>query len=153
MHHYGYFFLLLCLFGCQPKTEPQAQAWAQYPIITQAQRYADSTQLLLPLLLAKRDSIGTTNEFEALKIMNSHNMIEENLSRLTALLDSLESPAAIQDFDVYKQQVQIQSDYLKALYLSSNATLRENSLSLGTWDKAPVGVADSVLTPVGKQQQ
>jgi hypothetical protein len=153
MQYYGYFFLLLLLFGCQPKTEPQEQAWAQHPIIAQAQRYADSTQSMLPLLLAKRDSIGATNEFEALKIMNSHNMIEENLSRLTALLDSLKSPAAIQDFDVYKQQVQIQTDYLKALYLSSNAMLKENSLSLGTWDKAPAGVSDSILTPVGKQRQ
>jgi hypothetical protein len=150
--HYRYLFLLLSLVACQPKAADQQAFWGSDPIVAHARLYADSARSLLPLLREKHAALVEVNEFEAVKTRGSHDQLESNLANLESLLDSLLSPGALTDRDDYKQQLQVQADYLKALYLFGKSTLTEGSYSLGTWEKAPVSRGDSSLSPVGRSQ-
>jgi hypothetical protein len=46
------------------------------------------------------------------------------------------------------QDIQIQVDYIETLIAASEAILRGNSLSFGTWEGVP-NPSDSLSTPVG----
>lgn len=96
----------------------------------------DSCAILIPLWQHKMDSLSKTNEFEALKIQNNLNILEENrqdLQELTTL--DLKSLRKTEDLNNHLLQLSTQTQYVQALLASGKAIYEEHSQSFGKWKK------------------
>lgn len=105
------------------------------------------------LLLARADSLKLINEFEAIKIYNNLNILDENVTTLQLYIYSL---SYNQDLisDEYQNLMTLaltQSEYVNSLVSSGQALLDNRSLSFGNWKNGqPNEINDSILTPVKK---
>ena len=96
----------------------------------------DSSAIFIPLWQHKMDSLSKINEFEALKIQNNLNILEENLQdlqQLTAL--DLKSFGKKEELNNHLLQLSTQTQYVQALLASGKAIYEEHSQSFGKWKK------------------
>lgn len=101
-----------------------------------AQITLDSCIVLIPRWQKKLDSLGTINEFEALKIQNNLNILEENISDLKKLVaQDLKTLKNKEDEQNHRLQLSTQTQYVQALLASGKAIYEEHSQSFGKWKK------------------
>ena len=132
--------IIITLFGtltwsCQTSTSKSTKnpppAELQLALAT-----LDSCAILIPLWQQKMDSLSKINEFEALKIQNNLNILEENLQdlqKLTAL--DLKSFPKTEELNNHLLQLSTQTQYVQALLASGKAIYEEHSQSFGKWKK------------------
>lgn len=128
---------LCCIltWGCQTSTS-KASKNIPPSELQLAQATLDSCAILIPLWQQKMDSLSKTNEFEALKIQNNLNILEENrhdLQELTTL--DLKSLRKTEDLNNHLLQLSTQTQYVQALLASGKAIYEEHSQSFGKWKK------------------
>lgn len=82
------------------------------------------------------DSLAKVNEFEALKIQNNLNILEESIQDLQQLstLD-LKSFQKTEELNTHLLQLSTQTQYVQALLASGKAIYEEHSQSFGQWKK------------------
>ncbi|WP_421796030.1 hypothetical protein [Haliscomenobacter sp.] len=122
-------------WGCQTSTSQPSKN--NPPAELQlAQATLDSCAIFIPLWQQKMDSLSKINEFEALKIQNNLNILEENLQdlqKLTAL--DLKSFPKTEELNNHLLQLSTQTQYVQALLASGKAIYEEHSQSFGKWKK------------------
>lgn len=122
-------------WGCQTSTSQSSKN--NLPAELQLARATlDSCTILIPLWQQKMDSLSKINEFEALKIQNNLNILEENLQdlqQLTAL--DLKSFPKTEELNNHLLQLSTQTQYVQALLASGKAIYEEHSQSFGKWKK------------------
>lgn len=102
-------------------------------------------------LILRSDSIKVTNEFEAIKIENILNMMDQNVMALQNFKDSLTHGRDHKIYDKIIHTALTQDEYVNTLILSAEALLENRSLSFGTWKNGmPKAINDTILTPVKK---
>lgn len=101
-----------------------------------AQSTLDSCAAVIPLWQKKQDSLSKVNEFEALKIQNNLNILEENIQDLKKLLaQDLKTLKNKEDEQNHLIQMSTQTQYVQALLASGKAIYEEHSQSFGKWEK------------------
>ena len=129
--------LILCSFLWSCQTSSSHSSTGKVPAELQlAEATLDSCATLIPRWQQKMDSLSKVNEFEALKIQNNLNILEENLQdlqQLTAL--DLKSFAKTEDLNNHLLQLSTQTQYVQALLASGKAIYEEHSQSFGKWKK------------------
>lgn len=101
-----------------------------------AQATLDSCAAFIPLWQKKQDSLSKVNEFEALKIQNNLNILEENIQDLKKLLaQDLKILKNKEDEQNHLLQLSTQTQYVQALLASGKAIYEEHSQSFGKWKK------------------
>ena len=122
-------------WSCQISTSESAKN-APPTELQLARATLDSCAILIPLWQQKMDSLSKTNEFEALKIQNNLNILEENLQDLQQLtaLDPKSFPKT-EDLNNHLLQLSTQTQYVQALLASGKAIYEEHSQSFGKWKK------------------
>lgn len=128
---------LCCIltWGCQTFT-PESTKNKPATELQLARATLDSCALFIPLWKEKMDSLSKINEFEALKIQNNLNILEENLQdlqKLTAL--DLKSFPKTEELNNHLLQLSTQTQYVQALLASGKAIYEEHSQSFGKWKK------------------
>lgn len=128
---------LLCSLSWSCQTSTSESSKNNLPTELQlALATLDSSAIFIPLWQQKMDSLSKINEFEALKIQNNLNILEENLEdlqQLTAL--DLKSFAKTEDLNNHLLQLSTQTQYVQALLASGKAIYEEHSQSFGKWKK------------------
>jgi len=128
-------FLGALLCGCQTSTSHSSQDNAPAELLL-AQATLDSCAAFVPLWQQKLDSLSTINEFEALKIQNNLNILEENIQDLKKLLaQDLKILKNKEDEQNHLLQLSTQTQYVQALLASGKAIYEEHSQSFGKWKK------------------
>lgn len=126
--------LILTPLSCQTSTLKTSNSIpAEFQL---AQATLDSCELFIPLWQQRMDSLSKINEFEALKIQNNLNILEENLQdlqQLTAL--DLKSFPKTEELNNHLLQLSTQTQYVQALLASGKAIYEEHSQSFGKWKK------------------
>lgn len=101
-----------------------------------AEATLDSCTAFIPRWQQKLDSLSNVNEFEALKIQNNLNILEENLNDLKRLVaQDLRSLSSKEDEQNHLLQLSTQTQYVQALLASGKAIYEEHSQSFGKWKK------------------
>jgi len=121
--------------GCQTSTSKPSKNNPPSELLL-AQATIDSSAIFIPLWQHKMDSLAKINEFEALKIQNNLNILEENLQdlqQLTAL--DLKSFGKTDELNNHLLQLSTQTQYVQALLASGKAIYEEHSQSFGKWKK------------------
>lgn len=121
--------------GCQISTSKPSKNNPPSELLL-AQATLDSSAIFIPLWQHKMDSLSKINEFEALKIQNNLNILEENLQdlqQLTAL--DLKSFGKTDELNNHLLQLSTQTQYVQALLASGKAIYEEHSQSFGKWKK------------------
>ena len=122
-------------WGCQTSSSESSKNNPPTELkLTQAT--LDSSSIFIPLSQHKMDSLSKINEFEALKIQNNLNILEENLQdlqQLTAL--DLQSFPKTEELNNHLLQLSTQTQYVQALLASGKAIYEEHSQSFGKWKK------------------
>lgn len=128
-------FLGSLIWGCQTSTSKSSKN--NLPTELQlAQATLDSCSIFIPLWQQKMDRLSKINEFEALKIQNNLNILEENrqdLQELTVL--DLKSLRKTGELNNHLLQLSTQTQYVQALLASGKAIYEEHSQSFGKWKK------------------
>lgn len=128
---------LCCIltWGCQTSTSQPSKN--NPPAELQLARATlDSCSIFIPLLQQKMDSLSKINEFEALKIQNNLNILEENLHDLQKLTTlDLKSFPKTEELNNHLLQLSTQTQYVQALLASGKAIYEEHSQSFGKWKK------------------
>jgi hypothetical protein len=107
------------------------------------------SEQILQALQMRYDSVSQMDELDALRIKNTRQELETNLRLMAALEDQYrQHPNESELAKELGQDIQIQVDYIETLIAASEAILRGNSLSFGTWEGVP-NPSDSLSTPVG----
>jgi hypothetical protein len=122
-------------WGCQTSTSESSKNNPPTELKL-AQATLDSCAIFIPLWQHKMDSLSKINEFEALKIQNNLNILEENLQdlqQLTAL--DLKSFPKTEELNNHLLQLSTQTQYVQALLASGKAIYEEHSQSFGKWKK------------------
>ncbi|MBK8516656.1 MAG: hypothetical protein IPL55_10360 [Saprospiraceae bacterium] len=104
------------------------------------------------LLLLRADSLKVINEFEAIKIYNNLNILDENVASLKLYRDTI--IGITQETDAKHNLIVVattQAEYVNSLIASGQAMLDNRSLSFGNWKEGtPKAIHDSIMTPVKK---
>lgn len=123
------------IWGCQTST-PESTKNKPATELQLARATLDSCALFIPLWKEKMDSLSKINEFEALKIQNNLNILEENIQDLQQLCAI--APSSLGKAEELKNhflQLSTQTQYVQALLASGKAIYAEHSQSFGKWKK------------------
>lgn len=153
MNNYGYLLLIISivvLHAISCKSDNASNQF-QIPEINQMDSTLTKAEDIKGQLLVRADSMMKMNEFEAIKIQNIINMMDENVVSLQKYKDTLtQSPDKI-TFDRILPLSTTQVTYVNTLISSAEAILDNRSFSFGKWkDGLPKQINDTILTPVKK---
>lgn len=144
------FLMAFSLFSCQEKNGNHAKFSA---LITRVDSTIQESRLIQEGLTKRMDSLKPINEFEALKLENTLNLLNSNLNDLLVYRDSLDRMAK-ENLPAENIMVlaETQADYVRGLASAGNALLQNRSFSFGEWkDGTPKPIADSITTPIQKK--